>query len=164
MSAFNECLRVTQRKFAYSPLWKTVFALLELLKIFFSECLRVTHWSFCFSKSMSAANTLSMLLTLLLLLKRHERSECHSLWFCLWFCLWFSFYSFKKLLKAFRPPSSPRIARLSDFKKLLLPNLKLLLPNFLTLKQYFCQTLKLLLPNFKLQCICCCFIKKLQKS
>jgi hypothetical protein len=50
------------------------------------------------------------------------------------------FYSFKKLLKAFRPPSSPRIARLSDFKKLLLPNLKLLLPNFLTLKQYFCQT------------------------
>ena len=80
-----------------SPLWKTVFALLELLKIFFSECLRVTHWSFCFSKSMSAANTLSMLLTLLLLLKRHERSECHSLWFCLWFCF-FSFFNIFNIL------------------------------------------------------------------
>ena len=77
-----------------SPLWKIVFALLELLKIFFSECLRATHWSFCFSKSMSAANTLSMLLTLLLLLKRHERSECHSLWF--WF--WFWFFSFLNIL------------------------------------------------------------------
>jgi len=32
-----------------------------------SECLRATHWSFCFSKSMSIANTLSMLLTLPLL-------------------------------------------------------------------------------------------------
>ena len=74
-----------------SPLWKTVFALLELLKIFFSECLRVTHWSFCFSKSMSAANTLSMLLILLLLLKRHEQSECHSLCF-------FAFFSFLIIL------------------------------------------------------------------
>jgi len=35
---------------------------------------------------MSIANALSMLL--LLLLKRHERSECHSFWF--WSC--FSFY------------------------------------------------------------------------
>jgi len=34
---------------------------------------------FAFKKSMSEANTLSMLLILLLLLKRHERSECHSL-------------------------------------------------------------------------------------
>jgi len=32
---------------------------------------------FAFKKSMSEANTLSMLLILLLLLKRHERSECH---------------------------------------------------------------------------------------
>jgi len=32
---------------------------------------------------MSEANTLAMFLFLLLLLKRHERSECHSLWFCL---------------------------------------------------------------------------------
>jgi len=32
---------------------------------------------------MSKANALSMLLILLLLLKRHERSECHSLWFAL---------------------------------------------------------------------------------
>jgi len=30
----------------------------------------------------------------------------------------FPFLSFKKLLKAFSPLSSPRIARLSDFKKL----------------------------------------------
>jgi len=28
------------------------------------------------------------------------------------------FYSFKKLLNTFRPPSRPQIARLSDFKKL----------------------------------------------
>ena len=28
------------------------------------------------------------------------------------------FYSFKKLLKAFSPPSSPRMSMLSDFKKL----------------------------------------------
>jgi len=31
---------------------------------------------------MSIANALFMLLPLLLLLERHERSECHSLWFC----------------------------------------------------------------------------------
>ncbi len=146
------------KKVRLSPPLKNCFY--ELLMIFFSECLRAKYWCSWSSKSMSEANALSMLLILFLLLKRHERSECHSLWFC----PWFSFYSFKKLLKAFSPPSSPCVARLSDFKKLLLPNLKLLLPNFLTLKQYFCQTLKLLLPNFKLQCICCCFIKKLQKS
>jgi len=32
---------------------------------------------------MSEANILFIFLILLLLLKRHERSECHSLWFCL---------------------------------------------------------------------------------
>ncbi len=64
-----------------------------------SECLRAKYWCFCSSKSMSIANALLTLLLLLLLLKRHERSECHSLWFC----LWFSFLAFKKLLKTFRP-------------------------------------------------------------
>ena len=100
-------------------------------------------WSFCFSKSMSIANALSMLL----LLKRHERSECHSLWFC----LWFSFYSFKKLLKAFSPPSSPCVARLSDFKKLQMAWIKLQMAWFWHLKNYKWHDLKLQMAWIKLQ-------------
>ncbi|MFC2996759.1 hypothetical protein ACFODO_16120, partial [Acinetobacter sichuanensis] len=39
------------------------------------------------------------------------------------------FYTFKKLLKAFRPPSSPYLAMLSDFKKLQMPDIKLQMPD-----------------------------------
>ena len=92
---------------------------------------------FACQKSMSIANAISMFWVLLLLLKRHEQSECHSLWFC----PWFSFYSFNKLLKAFRHPSRPIIARLSDFKKLLLSDIKLQMADKMDFKNYFCRTL-----------------------
>jgi hypothetical protein len=48
---------------------------------------------------MSEANALSMLLTLLLLLKRHEQSECHSFDFDA-----FGLLIFLKLLNAFNEP------------------------------------------------------------
>ncbi|MFS1555331.1 hypothetical protein ACLIL1_015385, partial [Acinetobacter radioresistens] len=58
----------------------------------------------------------------------------------LFYFLYFPFLSFKKLLKAFRPPSSPYLARLSDFKKVLLPDNQVLLPDKTHLKKYFYRT------------------------
>ena len=127
------------KKSRFFPLWLR-FYFLELSKWVFSECLRAKYWCFWSSKSMSIANALSMLLLLLLLLKRHEQSECHSLWFCIWFCPWFSFYSFNKLLKAFRHPSRPIIARLSNFKKVLLEDNQVLLEDKSHFKKYFWRT------------------------
>ena len=146
------------KKVRLSPPLKNCFY--ELLMIFFSECLRAKYWCSWSSKSMSEANALSMLLILFLLLKRHERSECHSPWFC----PWFSFYSFNKLLKAFRHPPRPSIARLSDFKKLLLSDIKLQMADKMDFKNYFCRTLKLLLSDIKLQSRICSLMLKNYKN
>ena len=134
MRAFSECLRATQRKFAYSPRWKTVF--LNYWKNLLASVYERSIGVFACQKSMSIANAIFMFLILFLLLKRHEQSECHSLWFC----PWFSFYSFNKLLKAFSPPSRPSTARLSDFKKLLLSDIKLQMADKMDFKNYFCRT------------------------
>jgi len=72
----------------------------------------------------------------LLLFKKHERSECIAFDFALDSL----FYSFKKLLKAFSPPSRPSTARLLDFKKLLLSDIKLQMADKMDLKNYFCRT------------------------
>ncbi len=135
MRAFSECLRATQRKFAYSPLWKTAFALFSRY-LYLASVYERSIGVFACQKSMSIANAISMFWVLLLLLKRHEQSECHSLWFC----PWFSFYSFNKLLKAFRHPSRPIIARLSNFKKVLLEDNQVLLEDKSHFKKYFWRT------------------------
>ena len=92
------------------------------------------HSCFCFSESSKAiikkqpprpSETRS---------KCHERSECHRAVFH----SQTPFYTFKKLLKAFRPPSSPRIPMLSDFKKLQMPCIKLQMPCFILL-DYICS-------------------------
>ncbi|WP_212771943.1 hypothetical protein, partial [Acinetobacter junii] len=57
--------------------------------------------------------------------KCHERSECHRAVFH----SKIPFYTFKKLLKAFRHPSSPHQTRLSDFKKLQTPSIMLQTPS-----------------------------------
>ena len=74
------------------------------------------------------------------------------------------FYSFKKLLKAFSPPSKPCCARLSDFKKLLLSDIKLLLADKTSLKNYFWRTLKLLLSDIKLHKHNCSLMLKNYKN
>jgi len=57
------------------------------------------------------------------------------------------FYSFKKLLKAFRHPFSPHLARLSEFKKLQTPCFKLQTPCFKLQTPCFKPTNAMLYPT-----------------
>ena len=53
---------------------------------------------------------------------------------------------------------------LSDFKKLLLSDIKLQMPDKIDFKNYFCRTLKLLLSDIKLQISICSLMLKNYKN
>ena len=88
--------------------------------------------------------------------KCHERSECHRAVFH----SQIPFYTFKKLLKAFRHPPNADEYRLVEFKKLQTPSIKLQTPSQTHFKNYKRQVLKLQTPSINLLDYVCRLIYK----
>ena len=114
------------------------------------------HSCFCFSESSKAITKKQPLRPSETRSKCHERSECHRAVFH----SQIPFYTFKKLLKAFRHPPNADEYRLVEFKKLQTPSINLQTPSKTHFKNYKRQVLKLQTPSINLLDYVCRLIYK----